>query len=135
MTRRLLRTSVLTVLVIPLLLVVAPAGATSFALVRVVRSVPGSGSNPSQASAQSELVEKIAFTSTRDNPNAPAQLNIYLMNPDGTNPEQLTSRDDCLPTLRAVTVSRPCRRTGNGSCLTATGIRLMRSPPTPRTCS
>jgi hypothetical protein len=46
----------------------------------------------------------IAFTSTRDYPNAPlafASSEIYLMNPDGTDPRRLTesTEGDALPKL------------------------------------
>src|SRR5215211_6141671 len=87
MTGRLIRTSVLTVLVIPLLLAVAPAG-PDFA--------------HSQASARPELLEKIVFSSSRDTPgfNSRGQVKIFLMNPDGTNPEKLTSPADCLTFVR-----------------------------------
>src|SRR5262249_49640985 len=83
MTRRLLRTSVLTVFVIPLLLAVAPAG-PDFA--------------HSRARPQPQLREKIAFMSSRDT-HVRAQPKIYLMNPDGTDKEPLTSPADCLPTF------------------------------------
>src|SRR5262245_5456435 len=50
-----------------------------------------------------ELVSKIAFTSTRDNPTGNPQLTseIYLMDPDGTDPQRLTDNTfgDAFPTL------------------------------------
>jgi len=55
------------------------------------------GSSPSQASDQTfTLVSTIVFSSTRDNPNLVPAINaaeIYLMNPDGTNPRRLTEND------------------------------------------
>ncbi|HKA54927.1 MAG TPA: hypothetical protein VKJ47_14820, partial [Candidatus Binatia bacterium] len=56
------------------------------------------------AIAEQCLVEKIAFTSTRDYPDAPPGLpfwEIYLMNPDGTGARRLTENadQDALPKL------------------------------------
>jgi TolB protein len=49
----------------------------------------------SQVASQFELVSTIAFTSTRDDPTANPFLaaEIYLMSPDGTNVERLTTND------------------------------------------
>jgi hypothetical protein len=50
-----------------------------------------------------ELVSKIAITSTRDNPTEPLLgAEIYLINPDGTDPQRLTDNfpyGDSFPTL------------------------------------
>ncbi len=92
MTQRLLRTPVLTVVAVALLLAVAPAGPSFVHTAPRLSIGAWLGSSSSQASAQPELVEKIAFANI---PGDPTQLNIYLMNPDGTNPEPLTGPADC----------------------------------------
>jgi hypothetical protein len=51
-----------------------------------------------------ELVEKVAFTTTRDNPNfVPIQnaAEVYLMNPDGSDPQRITENEvgDGFPVL------------------------------------
>jgi len=55
------------------------------------------GPSPSQASDETfTLVETIVFSSTRDNPTLVPAINaseIYLMNPDGTNPRRLTKNE------------------------------------------
>src|SRR6266700_6022127 len=73
-------------------------------------AVAGNSASPVAASAGTcdqascfSLVSTIAFTSTRDNPTV-IQLfaaEIYLMNPDGTNPRRLTNNayGDAFPTL------------------------------------
>lgn len=60
---------------------------------------PGSGVNPHQEAAGKcgsatkpgfSMESTIAFSSTRDNPANPAAIDIYLMDPDGTNARRLT---------------------------------------------
>jgi TolB protein len=55
--------------------------------------------DPSQASQTFTLASTIAVTSTRDNPTG--SLEVYLINPDGTNPRRLTDNayGDAFPTL------------------------------------
>ena len=69
-----------------------------------------------------ELVSKIAITSTRDNPTNPFfAAEIYLINPDGTDPQRLTDND----LWRRI---RRCHRMGRRSCSTATGsLRTLRT--------
>jgi hypothetical protein len=99
MTRRRLRTSVLTVLAIALLLAVAPASSDFVRTDPRVAIGARLGSSPSQANAQPALLEKIAFSSSRDTPGDVGQVKIWLMDPDGTDPERLTGPADCLPTF------------------------------------
>ncbi len=73
-------------------------------LVSVVSIVALVGPSPSQASNEGfTLVSTIAFTSTRDNPTGNPLLaaEIYVINPDGTNPRRLTDNvyGDAFPTL------------------------------------
>ena len=79
------------------------------------------------------LVEKVAFTTTRDNPTCvPIQnaAEIYLMNPDGSDPERITDN------LRRVMRSPRCRRTARRSFSTATGCAYRDRPHQPRpSCS
>jgi TolB protein len=83
-----------------LVLVFASAGSDAHAA-RLGVGTPRVGAcDPTNASC----VSTIAFTSTRDDPTAIAQLaaaEIYLMNPDGTSPRRLTSNAyaDAFPTL------------------------------------
>ncbi len=83
------------------------------------------------ASDNFSLVSTIAFVSTRDNPTNPnpgLAAEIYLMNPDGTDPRRLTDNSD-----------------GDGfPCLSPDGkkivfesnrLRVRANRRTPRTCS
>jgi TolB protein len=53
------------------------------------------GPSPSQASDQTFTLEStIVFSSSRDNPIPGTICEIYLVNPDGTDPRRLTENDD-----------------------------------------
>ena len=86
----------------------------------------------SQASEQTfTLVETIAFSSTRDDPTVLPAFNaaeVYLINPDGSDPRRLTENTfgDGFATLSP---------DGRRSCSTATGTEPRGSPSTPRACS
>ncbi|HZN02725.1 MAG TPA: hypothetical protein VFD06_03960 [Candidatus Polarisedimenticolia bacterium] len=73
--------------------VVAGAGSTVLLLAGAMKSLPAQ-------SANFELVSTIVFSSTRDTPNAATQADIvnaaeiYLMDPDATNPRRLTENAD-----------------------------------------
>jgi Tol biopolymer transport system component len=52
------------------------------------------GSSVAAAESCHKLVEKVTFTTTRDNPTVPVDPNtgeIYVMNPDGSDPERITN--------------------------------------------
>ena len=73
-------------------------------------------------------VSTVAFVTTRDDPTNPIPglaAEIYLMNPDGTNPRRLTTNSDGdgFPSLSP---------DGKRSCLRATACVFRRSPETPR---
>jgi hypothetical protein len=92
------------------------------------------GSMPAQASDDNfELVSTIAFSNTlpASPPTTPEQFGssfeIYLIDPDGTNPRRLTDN-------QAADIFPPCHRTARRSCSTATATAVP-GPSTHSTCS